>query len=134
MAKTTGLGWTTLSVDNDAGVAKDLRNDVNSFDFTTPYAEWEVTGVDLSAKERLLLLADLTGTLNGIFNPSTDKIHAVLGAGNLRVVRTVLMVVAAKSLTSECLFTSYKLSRASGGELTTESPYALADGVTPTWT
>lgn len=132
MAKVTGLGWTTLSVDNASGVLQDIRNDVTNFDFSTPYGTQETTGVDKSAYERLALLADFTGTLNGIFNPSANRIHAV-ASGDLRVVRSMNLTVAGVSLNNEVLLTAYNLTRAAGGEFTVAIPFSLADGTTPTW-
>ena len=134
MAKVTGLGWTTLSCDNAAAVLKDIKNDVTNLDFATPYNTQEVTGVDLFAVERLSLLADCSGTLNCVFNPSADRSHAVLGEGDMRVQRTLSLTVAGKSLSNEVLLTDYAVTRAAGGELTTASPFVLANGVVPTWT
>ncbi len=133
MAKVTGLGWTTLTVDNAAAAAQDIRNDVTNLDFSTPYNQQEITGVDKSAFERLQLLADFSGTLNGVFNPSANRIHAI-ASGDLRVIRTVAITVSGVSLSNECLLTEYKVTRAAGGELTVSIPFVLADGTTPTWT
>ena len=68
MAKTTGLGVTTLSVDDSGGTVRDIRNDITSFNFATPRGVQDVTGIDKSAMERLLLLADFSITLNGVVN------------------------------------------------------------------
>lgn len=133
MAKQTGLGWTTLSVDDAAGVPQVIKNDVTNFDFATPYNQQEVTGVDKSAMERLQLLADFSGTLNGVFNPSATFSHVVF-SGDLRVIRTVALTVGGKSLNNECYFSNYALTRAAGGELTWQAPFALGDGTVPTWT
>lgn len=133
MAKETGLGWTTLSVDNAAGSACDIRSDVNSFDFNTPYDSQEVTGLDKTATERLALLADFSGSMNGTFNDAASKSHSVF-SGDLRVVRTLLIVVSGQSLTNEVLLGGYNLSRGAKGELTWKSTFALADGTVPTWT
>jgi len=133
MAKVTGLGWTTLGVDNAAGSVQDIRNDVTNFDFSTPYAQQEVTGVDKSAMERLQLLADFTGTLNGVFNPTSNRIHTI-GSGDLRVTRSLNLTVSGVSLNNEVLLTEYKVTRAAGGELTVSLPFALQDGTTPVWT
>jgi hypothetical protein len=133
MAKITGLGQTTLNLDNDAAAAQDIRNDVTNYDFGTPYNVQEITGVDKSAVERQLLLADYSGTLNGVVNPSANRQHAVM-SGDLRVVRTLAMTVAAQTLSAEVLLTDYKWTRASGGELTYQTPFSLADGTTPDWT
>lgn len=132
MAKETGLGWTTLTVENAAAAAQDIRNDITNFDLAMPYNTQEVTGVDKYAVERLALLADLSGTLNGVFNPSANRIHDVM-SGDLRIPREMVMVVSAQSLTNNVLFTDYALTRAAGGEFTTSSPYVLQDGTVPTW-
>lgn len=133
MAKQSGLGWTTCSVDDAAGSAQDIRNDFTNLQFSTPYNVQEITGLDKSAMERLLLLADCTGTLNGIFNPSANKLHAVF-SGDLRVIRTLALTVGGKSLNNEVLFSEYNLTRAASGEFTTQHPFLLADGTTPAWT
>lgn len=132
MAKETGLGWTTLNVDDAAGVARDVRNDLTNLDFSTPYDQQETTGIDKSAKERLQLLADFQGTLNSVFNPSANRIHAVM-SGDLRVIRTLGIVISGKTLNNEVLFTDYPLTRAAGGEFTAQHPFVLADGTVPTW-
>lgn len=132
MAKTTGLGWTTCSVDNASSSLQDIKNDVTNLEFATPYNLQEVTGIDKSAMERLSLLADFSGSLSGVFNPSANRIHAVM-SGDLRVVRTLSLAVAGVSLPNEVLFSDYALSRAAGGEFTTTSPFSLADGTVPTW-
>lgn len=138
MAKTTGMGWTTLTVDNSAGSAKDIRNDVTNFDFSTPRAVQDITGVDRSAMERLLLLADFSITLNGVMNDSTDRAHQVLKTvSSTSVIRTVALAVAgtagSNTLSNECLFTDYSLNRGADGGLTFTAPGVLADGTVPTW-
>lgn len=134
MAKETGLGMTTLSVDNAASSLQDIKNDVTNFELSTPMNLQEVTGVDKYAMERLALLQDITGTLTTVFNPSANRAHAVLGAGDLRVVRTLSLAVSTVELAPEVLFSDYALSRGAGGELTASSPFSLADGTVPTWT
>lgn len=134
MAKETGLGWTTLSVDDSAGVAKDIRNDVTNFEFATPRAVQDITGVDKSAMERLLLLADFSITMNGVFNDAADKSHAVFKTvPSTSVNRTVSLGVSGQTLANECVLTDYPLTRAASGELTWAVPGALADGTVPTW-
>lgn len=132
MAKVTGLGITTLSVDDAAGSARDVRNDITNFDFEIPYEQQEITGVDVFAYERQPLLADFKGTLNSVFNPSANRIHAVM-AGDLRVVRTLSFVISAQTLNNEVLFDSYGVSRSNKGELTGKHPFSLQNGTTPTW-
>lgn len=134
MAKQSGLAWTTLSVDDAAAAAQDIRNDVTEFDFATPRAVQDVTGVDKSAMERLLLLADFSINLSGVFNSAANKSHAVFSTvPSTSVLRTVSLGIGGKTLPNECLFSDYQIKRASGGELTWQAPGVLADGTVPTW-
>lgn len=134
MAKENGLAITTLSVDDSAGAAKDIRNDIVSFEFATPRAVQEVTGIDKSAMERLLLLADFTITLEGVFNDEADKSHAVFKTvPSTSVARTVSLNISGQTLANECLFTDYPLERSDSGELTFSVEGMLANGTVPTW-
>lgn len=135
MAKQSGLAWTTLSVDDAGGTPRDIRNDITNFEFATPRAVQEITGIDKSAFERLLLLADFSITMNGVFNPTaTTSSHAVLKTvSSSSVLRTIAITVAAQTLNNECIITDYNLTRADSGELTWQSPAVLADGTVPTW-
>ena len=134
MAKESGLGWTTLSVDNSAGVVKAIKNDVTNFEFATPRGVQEVTGVDKSAFERILLLADFSIDLNGVFDDATDFSHDVFKTvPSSSVARTVTLVISGQTLANEVLFTDYSLNRTDSGELTWTSPGVLANGVVPTW-
>lgn len=132
MAKETGLGWTTLTVEDDGGNARDIRNDLTNLDFATPYNTQEITGIDKFAMERQLLLADFSGTLNSVFNPAANRVHDVF-SGNLRVARDMSIVISGQTLPNNVLFTDYALTRAAGGELTAQHPFVLADGTVPTW-
>ena len=133
MAKETGLGWTTLSVDDSGGTPVVIKNDITDFSFGTPRGVQDVTGVDKSAMERLLLLADFTITLNGVFNPSAASHSVFATVPSTSVVRTVSMTVSAQVLPNETLFTDYALSRAADGSLTWTAPGVLSGGVVPTW-
>jgi len=135
MAKESGLGWTTLSVDDSGGVVRAIKNDVTDFEFSTPRAVQDVTGVDKSAFERLLLLADFSITLKGVFNDAAGQSHDVLKTvPSTSVARTVTLAVSGQTLANECLFTDYALTRGNDGALTFESPGVLADGTVPIWT
>lgn len=135
MAKSSGLAWTTLSVDDAGGTPRDIRNDITNFEFATPRAVQDITGIDKSAMERLLLLADFSITLNGVFNPTaTTSSHAVLKTvASTSVLRSITMTVLAQSLNNECVITDYNLTRSDSGELTWQAPAVLADGAVPTW-
>ena len=134
MAKESGLGWTTLSVDDSAGAAKAIKNDITNFQFATPRGVQDVTGVDKLAIERLLLLADYSITANGVFNDAADFSHAVFKTvPSTSVARTVSLAHSGQALNNETLFTDYSLARAADGSLVWTVPGVLADGTVPTW-
>lgn len=134
MAKENGLAITTLSVDDSAGTPRDIRNDITNFQFSTPRAVQDTTGVDKSAMERILNLADFSITLNGVFNDASNLSHSVFRTvPSTSVARTVSLNISGQTLPNECLFTDYNLTRAAGGELTWTAPGVLSDGTVPTW-
>lgn len=134
MAKENGLGWTTCTVDNSAGAGKDIKNDCTNLQFATPRAVQDVTGIDKSAMERILLLADFSVTLNGVFNDAADHAHDVFKTiPSTSVARTVVLTVSGNTLTNEVLFTDYPLTRTNSGELNWAVPGVLSDGTVPTW-
>jgi len=133
MAKQSGLSWSTLTVDDSTGTsATDIRNDVTNFQFATPRAVQDVTGIDKAAMERLLLLADFSMTLNGVFNAALS--HDVFKTiPTTSVSRTCIFTIASKTMTAECMLTDYPLTRSASGELTFAVPGVLANGTAPTW-
>lgn len=134
ISKTSGLAWTTLTVQDAAAAAQDIRNDITNFQFATARAVQDTTGIDKSANERLLLLADFSITMNGVFNPALNMSHDVFKTiPSTSVNRAVAMTVAAKNLSANCVLTDYPLTRATGGALTWAVPGSLADGVVPVW-
>lgn len=134
MAKETGLGWTTLSVDDSSGSVCTIINDITNFQFATPRGVQDVTGVDKSAFERLLLLADFSITLNGVFNDAPGQAHPVFKTvPSTSVARTTTIAVSGQTLAPEVLYTDYQLNRAQDGSLTFTAPGVLANGVVPTW-
>ncbi len=138
MAKETGLAITTLSVDDSGGTARDIRGDITSFEMAMPRGVQDVTGIDKSAMERLLLLADLSIDLKGVFNSAiTTTSHAVFKTvTSTSAVRTVTTAFGTtlQTMAAEMVATNYQLSRSESGELTWSVPLALANGSTPTWT
>jgi len=134
MAKASGLGQTTLSVDDSAGSPTVIKNDVTNWQMSTPRGVQDITGVDKSANERLLLLADVSVTLNGVFNAASNQSHDVFKTvPSTSVARTVTQTVNGVTLAPEILFTDYQLTRSDSGELTWSAPGSLADGTVPTW-
>lgn len=134
MVKTNGLAWDTLDLDDAGGTPRDLRNDTNSLDFATPRAVQEITGIDKSAVERQLNLADFSANLKGVLNTDVDKSHDVLSsASSSSTPRTLTIGVAGAVLANEVLATDYKLSRDQSGAVTWDAPLVLQDGTVPTW-
>jgi len=136
MAKSSGLGWTTLSIDDVGGTPVVLKNDFNSVQFGTPLAVQEVTGLDSFAIERITLLGDMSFTGNGAaMNPASSKSHTTLAnQTDRRTNRTVTIVVNGKTLAAEMLFTDFSYNRGADGSLPFTAPAVLADGNIPAWT
>jgi hypothetical protein len=132
MAKTSGLAWTTCSLDDSAGTPVVIKNDVTDLSFATPRGVQDITGIDKSAFERLLLLADFTVDLKGVFNSATSH-TALKTVPSTSVNRTLSLTVAGATLNNEVIITDYALSRSSSGELTWSAPGVLSDGTVPTW-
>ncbi len=133
------MGWTALSVDDEGGTLRDIRNDITNFELATPRAVQDVTGIDKFAMERLLLLADMSLTLNGVFNDDSNKSHDVLSSiPSTSVGRQVTITVSGQTLGTtpqvELLFTDYSLARGADGTLTWSAPGVLSNGEIPTWT
>jgi hypothetical protein len=134
MAKESGLGWTTLSVDDHSGSARALVNDITGVAISTPRAVQDITGMDKSAMERLLLLADASVQIDGVFNDASNTSHAVFStASSTSVARTVTATVSGQTLPNEMFPTDYALTRAATGELTYSVPMVLTGGTVPTW-
>lgn len=135
MAKQSGLAWTTFSVDDSGGTVRDIRNDVTSLEFDTPREVQEVTGIDKSAYERLLLLADFTVSCEGVLNTAAGATaHTVFSTvPSTSVNRTVSIGIGGKTLACETLFTKYGISRGDDGSATWKTEGSLADGSVPTW-
>jgi hypothetical protein len=128
-----------MSIDDSSGTLRDLRNDINSFNFSTPRAVQDVTGIDKSAMERLLLLADLSFSWSGTFNDESNKSHDVFKTvPSTSVAREILLNVSGQILGTTpqvtVLLTDYALTRAADGSLVWQVPGVLANGEIPTWT
>jgi hypothetical protein len=140
MAKVTGLA-AVVTIDDAAGAARIISNDITNFDFASPVAVEETTGVDKSFTERLLLLGDASATFEGIPNfgavPSATSHGVFASVTSTRVSRTVALTPsggASAVWTCEMLLTDYQIKRSNAGELTFSVPAVLADGNAPVWT
>lgn len=138
MAKSTGLAMSVL-LDDSAGTPRTISNDVTSIQYATPMGVQAITGVDKSAMERQLLLADYSGSLSGVWNPTaTTSSHAVFSTiATTRVNRTLAMATSSTptaTITAEVLLTDYQLNRDDDGKLLWSAPFFLADGTPAAWT
>ena len=133
MAKESGLGM-SVAVDDSGSSARTISNDITSTDFSIPRGVQDITGLDKSANERLLLLADFSVTLNGVFNDASNMSHDVFKTvSSTSVVRTVTLGISGQTLATESFFTDYALSRPASGELTFTASGVLGNGSVPTW-
>jgi hypothetical protein len=133
MAKESGIGM-TIAVDDSGGSARTISNDITDWSLSTPRGVQDITGLDKSARETLLLLADFTCTLNGVFDDAANVAHAVFATvPSSSVARTVTITISGQSLPNETFFTDYALTRATTGELTWTAPGQLTGGTVPTW-
>lgn len=140
MAKESGLAVTTLSVDEGgANTLRAIINDVTDFAFAISTVQLPWTGVDKSAMERGIGLADVAISLNGIFNDAdTTGSHTVLKDAPTTIFagevgRTISLVHSGQTLNNECLFQSYTLTRGTDGSLVFAAPANLSGGTVPAW-
>lgn len=139
MAKASGLGMTALSVEDSAPTLRDIRNDITNLQWSTPRGVQDITGVDKFAFERLLLLADMSLTLNAVYDNAVNKVHDVFkSVTTYNVGRAVTLTVNGTTLGTtpavQLIATDYAITRAQSGELTASVPMSLSNGVIPTWT
>lgn len=118
-------------------MAQTISNDIGDFSFQTPRAVYDITGVDKSAHERLLGLADSSFSLKGFFNTAANMSHAVFKTvPSTSVNRNIKIEPTSGStpyLTCLCAVKSYDITRANTGELTWTVAADLSDGTVPTW-
>lgn len=123
-----------------SSVSQTITNDVTDYNFATPRAVQDTTGVDKFAHERLLLLGDFTVTLKGVANYAANMSHAVFSTiSSTSVTRAVEIdpigtTTGNPKLPVNCLLTDYQVTRANTGAQTWQVPGSLADGATVTWT
>lgn len=139
MAKVSGL-TTSVTIDDASGTGRDISNDILSFNVSTPRGTQDITGLDKSAVERILLLADGTISLTVAFNTASNRAHDVFktvptqsgtGTGSTRTV--VIVYPGTITLTLEVVFTSYDPARGADGSLIFSVNGELANGTAPTW-
>jgi hypothetical protein len=137
LAKSSGI-TSTVSVDDSAGNAQNISTSVLSFDISTPRGSADITGLDKSAIEKILLLADGQVTLNLQYDPTaTTGSHTVFRTmSSTSATRTVTIVInstPSATLAMEMICTDYTLNRGADGNLTATATLQLQNGAVPTW-
>ena len=69
MSKESGLGM-TVAIDDSIPTIRQIENDITSITFSTPQGLQDITGLDKSAMERLILLSDGQVNVTGVWNPA----------------------------------------------------------------
>lgn len=134
MAKKSGLG-ATLAVDNSSAAAQTISNDVVSISVSTPRGIQDITGMNVSAMERLLLRTDGKMDYAVIFNDTstTGSFDVLSTASSTTVTRTHTYTVNSKVLAMEMLIPDFPLALGADGALTASISAVLNSTTVPTW-
>ena len=125
MAKVSGIP-TTVSVGGSA-----IGGDVGSLTLSTPYGVQDVTGIDKSAFERLLLRADAQLAINFFFNAALS--HTALKTPGSKAI-IIVFANSAATATFTAVQGDYSLSLGEDGSLTGSAPFQLSSGTAVAWT
>ena len=126
MAKVSGLPTSVTVAGND------ISNDVGSLSVNTPYGVQDITGIDKSAMERLVLRADCSGTLTFFFNTTASRSHATLKTPGSKTF--VIVFPGPATLTFTAITTDYALTMGTDGSLSGTAPWSLSSGTAAAWT
>jgi hypothetical protein len=132
MAKSVGFA-ATVTLDDVLGTPVDISGDVTNLSVNTPYGVQDISGADQEAAARLLLSADGTGTLNGIFNPALS--HAVLATSTVSGVARTLTITfpGPVTATAEVIVGTYSVALGEDGSLVWSAPWELTGGTALAW-
>jgi hypothetical protein len=126
VAKVSGLTTSTTIAGNN------ISNDVLSFNVDTPYGTQDVTGLDKSAMEKIMLRADCTGTLTFAFNTAASQSHATLKTPGSKTF--VIVFPGPATLTFTAVTTGYNLAFGADGSLIGTCNWELSSGTAAAWT
>ena len=133
MAKSTGIGM-TVTIDDADGTGRAISNDVTNLTFNTPRGVQDVTGLNSTAMERLLLLIDFNMTVTCVFNPAANpSMFGVFSTPADNDTRTVVIVVGGKTMTAECHMTDVSWTRNADGSFTAQATFVQSSTTAPTW-
>lgn len=127
MAKVSGV-TTAVTVGGN-----NISNDMTSLTLDTPYGVQDITGLDKSAMERLLLRADASGSMSGVFNTAASMSHATFKTPGIKTV-VIAFAAAAATATFSAAFSNYAISLGADGSLTWSVNFALSSGTAVAWT
>ena len=135
MAKMTGIPM-TVTVDDGAGTARIITNDVKSVTLDMSRAMADITGVDKLGPERTGLLSDATCTLTGAWNPAANPtfFSAFKDIATTNIDRTLVLVYPGPAtFTAEMRAASMNVGRAESGEMTQTVSLVLSGGAQGVW-
>ena len=137
MAKSSGI-TSTYSLDDSGGTLRDISTAVLSFEISTPRGVFDITGLDKSAIERMLGLADCQLSLNAQFDPTaTTGVHTVLrtmsSSSAARTATIVINSTPTATLSVEVVCSECTWSRSQDGNLLMAATLMLQNGAVPTW-
>lgn len=131
MAKESGIG-ATLNIDDSGGTPVDVSNDVASIQIGTPQNLLEVTGLDKSAIERLIGLADGQVQVTGnAFNDAATSLWTVIKTRT--GTRTVALAISGQTLSMEMLISDVGFARNADGGWVPTATFMLQSGTVPAW-
>tara|TARA_R100001143_G_C3315589_1_gene112267 strand:+ start:194 stop:610 length:417 start_codon:yes stop_codon:yes gene_type:complete len=135
MAIQTGLG-DYVAVDDSGGTARDISDNVQSYEIGNSQNLLDSTTVSKSALQRLIALGDLQITINGMFDKASNKSHDVFKTKS--GTRTVTLAIGGNTsgypkLEAEMLVGDYNLSRGTDGALNFTASMMLQSGTVPAW-
>lgn len=136
MAKISAL-TTTVTIDDANGSGRDISADVTSLSINTSRGEQDITGLDKSAMERLLLRSDTTVALQGVYDPGSNLAHAVfstVGTQAGTVTRTAVIGFPIGTATVETVPSNYNLNVGADGAVTWSVDLHTANGTAIAWT
>ena len=124
MAKVSALTTTYTVAGND------ISNDVLSFTLDTPYGSQDVTGLDKSAIERIMLRADASGTINFAYNTAALRSHATLKTPGSK---SFVIGLPGATATFTAVTTNYALNIGADGSITGSTNWSLSSGTAVAW-
>ena len=130
MAKESGMG-ASVTIDDSGGSARNISNDITNFSINTPQGLQDITGIDKSAMERLILLSDGTIQLNLVFNDASNMGFDVFKTRT--GTRTVTTVHSGQTLAMEMLIGPLSWTVGDDKAFTISTTLSLANGTVPTW-